>query len=182
MNFQSSSNILIVVWFVFSHTFELFYRIGKLSEQRSQGYGSNQDESESMFSSSPMNFKNLPPSVIPDDEEMLPPSPPKKIESRAMNYRRRESYENVLPRQIVPVQVQNPFDPTALGHKNAPSQPPPCSTVSSVRYENVAPPLSTMPARHDSAYENCRPPNSEPQKQRSAIVAGKPSPLKPVPC
>ena len=136
---------------------------------------SNQESNETSLPS--MNLDVSSSSSVHDDEEMVPPSPPKKIESRVINYRRKESYENILPRQIVPVKVQNPFDATVMGQRNAPSQ-----FEANARYENLIPQMGTMPIRHDSGYENYRPPNSEPEKQRSATVTAKPFPLKPVPC
>ena len=136
--------------------------------------------SEPFPSPPPLNLSIPSPSVSGHEE--MPPSPPKKIESRAMNYRHTDKYENVHPRQIVPVQVQSPFDGIMLGKGNAPSQPLKSSTSPYAEYENVFHPMSTMPARHASSYENYRPVISEPQKHRSATVAAKPSPVKPVPC
>ena len=116
------------------------------------------------------------------EQKDIPPSPPKKIESRAINYRRNESYENVTPRQIVPVHVQNPFNAGIGGQQNLPSQPPQNNAASFANYENFT--ASSMPNRHTSAYENYRPQMTEPQLIRSATVAEKPRPpaVKAVPC
>lgn len=135
--------------------------------------------SEPFPSPPPLNLSTQSPSVF--DNEEMPPSPPKKIESRAINYRHTDKYENVQPRQIVPVQVQSPFDGIMLGKGNAPSLPLKSSSSPHAEYENVFHPMSTMPARHASSYENYRPMTSEPQKLRSSTVAAKPSPVKPVP-
>ena len=136
--------------------------------------------SEPFPSPPPLNLSTQSPSVF--DNEEMPPSPPKKIESRAINYRHTDKYENVQPRQIVPVQVQSPFDGIMLGKGNAPSLPLKSSSSPHAEYENVFHPMSTMPARHASSYENYRPVTSEPQKLRSSTVAAKTSPVKPVPC
>lgn len=125
----------------------------------------------------PLPMKSPSPSCMPGKED-LPPSPPKKIESRALNYRRNESYENVQPRQIVPVHVQNPFNPRGI--PNAAVQPPQDKDDSSAHYENFMAPSLTMPNVHLNEYENHGPVNAtEPALGRSATVAAKP---KPVPC
>ena len=147
------------------------------SNNSSQGYEGMRNQESNDTPAPQMNLKMSSPSSLLDDEEMAPPSPPKKIESRVMNYRRKESYENILPRQIVPVEVQNPFDANVMGQRNSSSQFP-----QNARYENLIPQMGTMPVGHTNAYENYRPPNSVHQMQRPATVAATPFPLKPVPC
>ena len=147
--------------------------------------------SDEPFPSPPaLPLKSPSPAMQPLPEE-LPPSPPKKIESRLMP-RRPECYENVQPRQIVPIHTQNPFENSSL----PPQQEAPFPTIplpsynpktlsAHPEYENYRAPGPTMPLHRSNTYENYRPVNEQPQITRAQTVSERPTNVssnRPVPC
>ncbi|XP_065066135.1 caskin-2-like isoform X2 [Rhopilema esculentum] len=152
---------------------ELLSRMGRTPEEKaslrstSMAFGYEDMQGHSMEEPFPS-----PPPPLPLKNQAsaeIPPSPPKKIESRIIHHRQ-DNYENVQPRQFVPVHVQNPFD---FATKDQLQEMPNLQSEPYVDYENYMPPTATMPANSPSNYENFFPSSQEAQKPRSATVAAK---------
>lgn len=181
----------------------IFLRFGRAPEGRSSHNSATKSQeyedmraqsispSSEPFPSPPaLPLKSPPPAMQPLPEE-LPPSPPKKIESRFMP-RRPECYENVQPRQIIPIHTQNPFEKNSTPPQQEPpfpTIPPPSYNPKTLpaypEYENYRAPGPAMPLYRSNTYENYRPANEPPQPQitRSQTVSERPvSSNRPVPC
>ena len=140
----------------------------------------------------PMKKSPVPPPTLPlkqshvfnQDSSLLSP---KKISSGAQ--RRQESYENVMPKQLVPVRTQNPFNMdyatnnSHTGEKDdrAPTPPPPTYYDAPLKpreksikpsYENFKPPdpVGTTGMR---SYENFKPPGSVEEDNSVQVVERK---------
>lgn len=181
----------------------IFLRFGRAPEGRSSHNSATKSQeyedmraqsispSSEPFPSPPaLPLKSPPPAIQPLPEE-LPPSPPKKIESRFMP-RRPECYENVQPRQIIPIHTQNPFEKNSIPPQQEPpfpTIPPPSYNPKTLpaypEYENYRAPGPAMPLYRSNTYENYRPVNEPPQPQitRSQTLSERPvSSNRPVPC